>query len=531
MTKRNTLSAVAMLVCGVAVAAATSSDPTSARANSKSVNTGELTVAIASDPGNLDPQSSPVNVNLQLAVFAYDSLVGESPTGSIVPQLAKTWHPVKSGYVFTLRKGITCSDGSALKASTVAANFNYVEDPASRSPLYGGIIPPGLTASADNAIKTVTLRTAKPFPFILQAASQLPIVCQKGLDSRSALARSTYGSGPYVLTSAAPGNQYVYRRRTGYLWGPGNAKAAATKLPGKVIFKVVKNETTAANLLLAGQVNIGVVRGPDRKRLQAAKLFSQSALTPMGEMFFNQAQGHPGSEGEVRRALSRGANLTQVGQVLSGGFGVTPTGLISAAPKPCRGNTVAGNVPSYDTAAAEQLLTQDGWTPGSGGIRTKGGQQLAITLLFDPNLTSTASSAAELLAQQWHSLGVDVHLDAQPISQIQTRFATGAWDAVWLPITASLPSALTPFFFGPAPPQGLNFAHISNAAYDNNVAAASAKEGAASCASWNKAEAALLRSADVVPFVDSKIPTWGKKATFALVGGDIVPTSIRIVAH
>ena len=64
------------------------------------------------------------------------------------------------------------------------------------------------------------------------------------------------------------------------------------------------NESTAANLLLAGDLNAAqVVTGPDRARLEGARLKSAGVRNPVGEMLFNERSGAP----DVRPARARGA--------------------------------------------------------------------------------------------------------------------------------------------------------------------------------------------------------------------------------
>ncbi len=52
--------------------------------------------------------------------------------------------------------------------------------------------------------------------------------------------------------------------------------------------------------------------------------------------------------------------------------------------------------------------------------------------------------------------------------------------------------------------------------------------GTEGCDTWKAAEAALYKAADVVPFANSVVPTFGKNAEFQIVG-NIEPTSIRML--
>ena len=78
-------------------------------------------------------------------------------TARSLPGLAESWEETPTSVTYTLKDGITCADGTPLTASTVADNFSFVADPANQSPLLGLYVPPGITAEADDAARTVTL--------------------------------------------------------------------------------------------------------------------------------------------------------------------------------------------------------------------------------------------------------------------------------------------------------------------------------------------------------------------------------------
>jgi len=296
-----------------------------------------------------------------------------------------------------------------------------------------------------------------------------------------------------------------------------------------VTFKVIQNETTSANLLLSGGLNAATILGPDQQRLEAQNLAHGDTLSPLGELWFNEASDHPGSDPAVRKALTQALDLTQVGKVLTNGRGKPSTGFVTLTPKPCSGDTVSGNLPSHDLSAAKSALDAAGWKAGSGGVRSKGGQKLAITLIYGTQLGPTEASASELIQQAWKGLGVAVTLKGVDSPGLNTAyFGTGAWDASMAPITLNLPSQLVPFVSGPVPPNGTNFAHLTNKDYEAAVAKASTKAGSDGCDDWNNAEKALITAVDAVPYENTVEPIFGKGAKFTATDG-VDPTSIRML--
>jgi peptide/nickel transport system substrate-binding protein len=96
---------------------------------------GTLTFAVSSDAKCVDPQQVGSNDAIYSARQLVDSLTDQDPaTGKIVPWLAEKWQisPDATGYTFTLRKGVTFSDGTPLDAAAVKATFDAVPRPASR---------------------------------------------------------------------------------------------------------------------------------------------------------------------------------------------------------------------------------------------------------------------------------------------------------------------------------------------------------------------------------------------------------------
>lgn len=490
-----------------------------------------LTMVLQADPGSLDPDLTSLSVTLQTDFFLYDSLVNIAQNGSLQSGLATKWSGTTTTASFTLKKGVTCSDGTALTASDVAANINFIGNPKNASSRIGIWVPPQATAKADDATGTVTVTSKVPDAFLVRDVGSAQIVCPKGMKDRSSLKEGADGTGMYTLTSAVPGSQYTLTLRKGYDWGPGGFSSSAAGVPATVVLKVVSNETTAANLLLAGQANLAQVLGPDEQRLQAAKLYSQDVTAPLGELWFNEKAGMPGADPAVRKALVEALQLPQLGQVVTSGTGKPATGLVAPALSPCTGNTVGSNLPAYNLAAAKAALTAAGWKPGPGGVRAKDGKQLTMPVYYPTSLGSGITAGAELLQQNWTSLGVKVTLQGITDPELDSKIVGGqaAWGAGFIPLGLTAPDQLVPFVSGPTPPKGTNFAYISNSAYTADVTKAAATAGEAGCAYWNAAETALFKDVDLVPFVNSTTPTFAKGATFQLSQGSVVPSSLRML--
>jgi peptide/nickel transport system substrate-binding protein len=478
------------------------------------VNGKTFTLAIPSDPGNLDPHFTSLTIAGQVGRFLYDSLLGSAPDGKLLPSLAEKWESTTTEAKFTLRKGVTCTDGTPLTAKQVADNINFVGDVKNASTRIGLFVPPGSKATADEAAGVVTVTSPAPVAFLARNLGGLPIVCEKGMKDRSKLKQSSDGTGMFTMSEAVPDDHYTLTRRKEYAWGPGDFKADAVGLPDKVIIKVVANEATAANLVLTGELNTARFTGPDSQRLQGGDYVKRDVLAPTGEIWFNEKSGLPTADEATRKALIQAVDLKQLQQAFTSGRGADPTGLVAPAMTPCKGDTVKGNQPPFDAA---------------GGKAALGGKSLALTVAYAPSAGPGAQPAAELLQQQWTAAGVKVTLKSVTAVQVgQIAGGQLSWDVAMFPIGVTLPSELVPFLSGPTPPNGTNFAGIDNKAYQAAVAEAQKVADEGGCAKWLAGETELIKRLDLVPFANSNSPYYIKNATFELSDGSVGPATIRM---
>lgn len=487
-----------------------------------------FTMAIGTDPGTLDPMITSVGVARNIDRFLYTRLLEVQADGSIVSGLATEWESDLTTASFTINQEALCEDGTPFTASQVAANINFLGDPANGSPLTGTDVQAGTVAVGDDATGVVTLTSGVPDAFILESIGSISLVCGSALEDPALLAKGGGATGMYTMTEIVPNSKYTLTLREDYSWGPGNWDPERAGTPSKVVFSVLPNETTAANLLLAGDINAAQILGPEAERLRAADFFQAPIELATGQIYFNQATGHPGTSEALRVALTRALDLDQLRTIITGGTGVAPTGLVTMPPNPCRVDSVTGNVPSFDVEAAGAALDAEGWKMGADGLREKDGETLSLTVIVPTFVGDAFMAGAELLQSMWKAIGVDAVIrggDANSINE--ALFATGDWDVSMVPFGLGVPTQLVSFYSGPTPPEGTNFASISDDEYAAGVALASTKTGQEGCADWAAAEVPLITSASVVPFANSVLTTFGNKASFVYTD-NLVPSSIQM---
>lgn len=279
--------AASSIAAAVAISACSGTPAADNNGNGNAVlKDGTFKMAIAGDPGALQPYSSMLNAFFQVIGFGYESLAATDADGTMKPWLATSWTSTTTKATFTLKNGITCQDGSPLTASKVAADFNWVANPENKSPALGVFVPEGAHASADDSTQTVTLTGSKPNPFIAENAAGMPIAC----DPHPATANTAFaGTGLYKLTKAQPGQSYTLTRRSDYTWGPDGVTSNTDGLPKTVELTVINDQTTAANLMLSGQLNAASIwSSQDLQRLKSLNThFAAKVSAPRAEFIFN----------------------------------------------------------------------------------------------------------------------------------------------------------------------------------------------------------------------------------------------------
>jgi peptide/nickel transport system substrate-binding protein len=124
------------------------------------------------------------------------------------------------------------------------------------------------------------------------------------------------------------------------------------------------------------------------------------------------------------------------------------------------------DVPVYphDTARANALLDAAGWSRGADGIRVKGGQRLAFTMITQAGF-AIRENVAQALQQAFKAVGVEAQVQLMDGTTISGTWFAGDFDAMlhWWQMGAD--PELTLFFAGDrAPPAGRNINYVDDPA-------------------------------------------------------------------
>ncbi|WP_226532417.1 ABC transporter substrate-binding protein [Microbacterium paraoxydans] len=486
------------------------------------------TIAIAADPGSLNPITNATQAGQEVSAYLYETLMSFAHGKDAEGLLAESWTESTTEVSFVLKEGILCADGAELTASDVKASFDYAADPETASPYSGVYFPAeGLTVEADDSSRTVTFTSEQPQSFLLSNIGQMPVVCAAGVDDPASLDATPVGTGIYTLEDSSPGQTYTLALRDDYTWGPGDVTSDTAGLPKTVTLEVVDTEPTRANMLLSSEVNVAEVGGTDRDRLETGELFTIDVPARPGLMFFNQAEGRPTNDLLVREGIAGGIDREEVASVSTGGRGELMTSLVSSFTAVCAGADATTSLIGFDADAAAATLDEAGWTVGSDGVREKDGAKLALTFVYPSTEAQSVVAGIELIQQQLAEIGVDV-TPSPSSSYTDVIFQGGDWDLIWAPISTTLPSTWAGILAGDFPPNGGNWTYNTNQEFFDLTAEAQQLAGEESCDAWTAAQASAIGNLEVMPFAESTSTLYGAGVEFEVTtNGLLIPTSLR----
>jgi peptide/nickel transport system substrate-binding protein len=396
---------------------------------------GTATFRLNGDWTVLDPQRPAVSPGVnagQIQMATYDRLVAVGPDNTLVPYLATSWDVTPTSLRFTLRADAKCEDGTPVTPTVVADSFKRLLDPSINS--YARVTGFGdgpFSVSSDDAAGTLTITLGTPFSDAIYwlAHPTTGIVCPAGLAALStdphALETKTYGSGPYSIVSATHGDNVTLKLRPEWNWGPSDPSGPRAGLPDTLVFKVVSNETTAANLVVTGGLDVAPIIGPDVQRLLgSSELIDLPAFGgTVNPLLLNHAPAHPTADEAVRQAIMTAIDPQAWNQAQYAGLGQVGTSILAPTTE-CFDAETAKLLPTPSIEAAKAILTSVGYSTDPDGTLAKDGKPLALKLIG----YSGQNSGPEYLRSQLAAVGFSVDFAVTDQATWLQEWRAGNWD-------------------------------------------------------------------------------------------------------
>lgn len=345
----------------------------------------EVVIATGAEPTNLDFTTTAGAAIPQLLMNnVYETLVKVDQNGGIVPLLAESWTVSDDGttYDFTLREGVTFSDGRVLTAADVVASFNRVQTDWLNARAAQMAVVASTTAIDDHHVRVVLNRPSNQWLFTIATAVGAIFPADLDFD----LQTTAIGTGPFTVAEVAPGDHVRLQARTDY-WGQPPGVDAVT-------IRYFVDTSAAVNGLRAGDIDalLNLTTGDQTRDLEDEPGIQVLAGTSTGDVLWSFNNRRPPFDDlRVRQAFAYAVNREAVMNAATAGYGTLVGAMVT--PQDPFFQDLSDAYP-YDPARARELLAE------------AGASNLQVT--FDvPNLPY-ATTAAEVIQSQLAEVGVGV---------------------------------------------------------------------------------------------------------------------------
>lgn len=425
--------------------------------------------------------------NLTLAPLLYEPLFQLDASFQAQPVLCQSYTASGDGltWTFTLRSGVTFSDGTPLTGQTVADALNTARGAESRyASRLSGVT--GVEASGEN---TVTITLSRPngnLPLLLD----IPIAL--GTGDRPA------GTGPYVFSQQ--GDSLSLTARSGW-WQ--DKSLPCTEIP----LRAVSRSDDLIFAFSSGDVSLVDVdlMGTNAMGYSGSYETWDYATTDLIYLGFNTQSGLCRSAG-VRTALTRGIDRDAVAQTVYASHAVS-TALPVHPASPLYDQTLAG-VLSY---APEALVSQ---------LEDLGVLGRELVLLVNRENTAKLS-AAQLIAGQLESAGMEITVNALDFEDYTAALAQGDFDLYLGEVVLTADFDLTALLSSGG---ALNYGRWQDAQGDSLLSSFVQASGEARTAAARALFEYLNQQAPIAPvcFKNGSVLTqWGRLSGLSSVRGNV----------
>jgi peptide/nickel transport system substrate-binding protein len=485
-------------------------------------------------PASFSPPAPYQSLNDPASLIArglYDTLVVyDSQSKKVVPYLAESFEQTVDSVTFKIRKGPTCSDGTPITPTVVADSFKWMVDPElAFTRLLAAFGAGPYSVSSDDTAGTVTFKTGVPNGELLFAFADVwtgGIICPAGLRKPELEFMTTsYGSGPYVIDSVTSGDSMVVKRRPEWNWGPNGQTANDPGFPDTITFKVVANDTTAANLLLSGEIDVAQIQSTDARRLSASPSIVTTALkstvsTPV--IIFNHFPTSPTSDIKLREAIATAIDPKAWDQAANDGLGEVVTGYFGPLHR-CSDPSTASLLPNPagNLDKARSILVAAGYTLTPDAKIQKDGKQVTVVLIASPG----TGNGPDYVQEQLNKLGLNAVLNKTDDATHRNNMRGGMYDLFFRPdgaVISPVAGPLPPLLSGADPPASANNSRTHDVILDDLWAKARADT---TCDGWKAWQKQLLSQFHVFP-LSASITNWFTRQGVNYAG-DVSVLSIR----
>jgi len=410
-----------------------------------------LIFLIESSPANLDPRFATDSQSQRIDGLLFSGLLERDNQMNLHGDIAESWNtPDPLTYVFHLRHGVRFHDGRPLNAADVKSTFDFIRDPANKSPKRGALRMVKSIEAPDET--TVIFHLSEPYAsftvnLIPSAIGIVP--ANAGAD----FSRHPIGSGPFRFLQQTQDEEVVVERNPEYFRDAPSTPRVRFRIVPDAVVRALELRKGSADLemsSLSPDIIPVLARQPDLEITER----SGANLSYLGLNLEDTILSHR----EVRQALAFATDREALIRYLLRGQAKIAAGVLP--PDHWAAESNVAQYP-YDPAHAEQLLDAAGFPRKQGGVR------LHLTLKSSTEEQARLIGAA--LQEQWRRVGIDLELRPLELATLFSDVAKGNFQITY---QRWVGANTDPDFFEYAfsskrfPPDGANRGHYHNPRVD-----------------------------------------------------------------
>ncbi|PIE33525.1 ABC transporter substrate-binding protein [candidate division KSB3 bacterium] len=354
-----------------------------------------LTLALESDPTNIDPRFGTDVNSARVYQLVSNALIRKDPKSNLIPDLAERWeNPDDRTYVFYLRQGVKFHDGTEFTAEDVKYTIESMLDPEINSPKAYAFDKVESIEILDPYTIKFTLKEVYS-PFLLEMVQ--PLVPRKATEAQEGkrFMETLVGTGPFKFVEWTHDEQVVFEANPDYFDG-------APKID-KIVLKIIPDDTV--RFLELKQGNVDLVQNaippdmvPIAKETKGLKVLEKESVV-IYYLGFNLEDSIL-SNVKVRQAMAYAIDRQTIVDHLIKGQASLATGLLSPANWAYEADVMTYG---YDIEKAKALLDEAGYPDPDGD-----GPEPRLKLVYKTSTAPLRIRIGEVLQDQLKKVGIEI---------------------------------------------------------------------------------------------------------------------------
>ena len=441
-SKRRSALVAAVISAAMILSACGSDDQTEGGGDQAAEGSGgelvDLGTFVGDPPEHIDPALNSTLDAYQVVNALYDGLTDvnfddpENP--EVVPLVAESFEPNADAteWVFTIRDGVTFSDGEQVLPSSFVRAWERATDPdfaGDYSYLFnliaGGAEKLDGTAdkisgvTADDDAMTLTVKMAAPYAnFDAVSGFQIFFPMPKAVEELSDQAEwengLMIGNGPYKLAEPRSEQEIVLERNDEWA---GDFRGTERASLDKITFGVPQDPDSAYNAFEAGEGDTANIP-PGRVQEADENYATTLDVTILGSYHFNINLRDPAIGGpknlDLRKAVSLAIDRDEINEAVYDNTRTTSTGVTPEGIPGWKGDLC--EYCAYDEAAAKAAF----------GAWTAAGNSQAEPLRIQFNAGAGHEDVVQIIIDNLKAVGIDAVAEPFPSETYFTQLAEGA---------------------------------------------------------------------------------------------------------